>query len=69
VYGAAVPLVLVVLLYLGFASTGAVLAGQAVNEIIGAEQPAGRIVVFGLLTRDPCHARLPLLHLLAGSPS
>ena len=34
VYGAVVPLVLVVVLYLGFAATGTVLAGQAVSEIL-----------------------------------
>ena len=64
VYGAAVPLVLVVLLYLGFASTGAVLAGQAVNEIIGAEQPAVGIVVFGLLTAILATLGYRYIHLL-----
>ncbi|MFC4943695.1 purine-cytosine permease family protein [Pseudonocardia sp. GCM10023141] len=50
VYGAVVPLVLVVILYLGFAATGTVLAGQAVNQILGiAAAPVG-IVVFGVLT-------------------
>ena len=34
VYGACLPLVLVVLMYLGFAATGTVLSGQAVNEIV-----------------------------------
>src|SRR5213595_1004747 len=34
VLGAVLPLVLVVLMYLGFAATGSVLAGQAVNEIL-----------------------------------
>src|SRR5690606_20827567 len=50
VYGAVVPLVLVVLMYLGFASTGTVLAGQAVNEVLGAGSPAVGIWVFGALT-------------------
>jgi nucleobase:cation symporter-1, NCS1 family len=50
VYGAVVPLVLVVLLYLGFAATGTVLAGQAVNEIVGVDAPVVGILVFGVLT-------------------
>jgi NCS1 family nucleobase:cation symporter-1 len=50
VYGAVVPLVLVVLLYLGFAATGTVLAGQAVNEIVGVDAPVVGILVFGALT-------------------
>ena len=50
VYGAVVPLVLVVVLYLGFAATGTVLAGQAINEILHVDAPALGIVVFGLLT-------------------
>jgi hypothetical protein len=39
IIGAIIPLVLVVLMYIGFASTGAVLSGQAVNLIIGVETP------------------------------
>ncbi len=50
VRGAILPLVLVVLLYLGFAATGTVLAGQAVNEIVGVDTPIVGIVVFGALT-------------------
>jgi NCS1 family nucleobase:cation symporter-1 len=50
VYGAIVPLVLVVVLYLGFAATGTVLAGQAINAAIGVTAPVVGIVVFGLLT-------------------
>jgi nucleobase:cation symporter-1, NCS1 family len=50
VYGACLPLVLVVLMYLGFAATGTVLSGQAVNEIVGAEEPAVGIFVFGAMT-------------------
>ena len=34
VYGAVVPLLLVVLMYLGFAATGTVLAGQAIGQIL-----------------------------------
>jgi len=50
VYGACVPLVLVVLMYLGFAATGTVLSGQAVNEIVGADEAFVGILVFGALT-------------------
>ncbi|MFK4083750.1 purine-cytosine permease family protein [Kribbella sp. NPDC020789] len=50
VYGAVVPLVLVVVMYLGFAATGTVLAGQAVNNILHVGPAAVGIVVFGALT-------------------
>lgn len=50
IIGAIIPLVLVVLMYIGFASTGAVLSGQAVNLIIGAQTPWIGIVIFGALT-------------------
>ena len=50
IVGAIIPLVLVVLMYIGFASTGAVLSGQAVNLIIGVETPAVGIIIFGALT-------------------
>lgn len=50
VYGAAIPLVLVVLLYLGFASTGTVLAGQAVNAATHVDSSAFGILVFAGLT-------------------
>lgn len=50
VYGAAIPLVLVVVMYLGFAATGTVLAGQAVNQTFGIDSAAFGIVVFGALT-------------------
>lgn len=50
VYGACLPLVLVVLMYLGFASTGTVLSGQAINEILHVDAAWIGIVVFGGLT-------------------
>jgi NCS1 family nucleobase:cation symporter-1 len=50
VYGAVVPLVLVILMYLGFAATGTVLSGQAINQLTGVGVPAFGIVVFGVLT-------------------
>ncbi|MGO4257169.1 purine-cytosine permease family protein [Marmoricola sp. RAF53] len=50
VYGAAVPLVLVVLMYLGFGATGSVLAGQALSNGLGLDSPRTGIVLFGLAT-------------------
>lgn len=50
VLGAIVPLLLVVLMYLGFAATGTVLSGQAINKIIGTDRASVGIVIFGLLT-------------------
>lgn len=50
VLGAIVPLVLAVIMYLGFASTGTVLSGQAINGILGVETPAVGIIIFGSLT-------------------
>ncbi|KAA0099591.1 cytosine permease [Mycolicibacterium sp. P1-18] len=50
VYGAVVPLFFVVLMYLGFAATGTVLAGQAIGHILHSDSVAVGIVVFGVLT-------------------
>ncbi|MBO0847871.1 MAG: cytosine permease [Pseudonocardia sp.] len=50
VYGAVVPLLMVVLMYLGFAATGTVLGGQAIVGIVGGHTPAVGIVAFGVLT-------------------
>ncbi|MGW9415786.1 purine-cytosine permease family protein [Arthrobacter cupressi] len=50
VYGAVIPLVLVILMYVGFASTGTVLSGQAINLILGVNVPAVGILVFGAAT-------------------
>ncbi|OFI38467.1 sulfonate ABC transporter substrate-binding protein [Arthrobacter sp. SW1] len=47
VYGAIIPLVLVILMYVGFASTGTVLSGQAINLILGVNVPAVGILIFG----------------------
>lgn len=64
VYGAVVPLVLVVLLYIGFASTGAVLAGQAVNAMLGVDAPAVGIFVFGALTAVIATLGYRLIHVI-----
>lgn len=50
VKGAAIPLIMVILMYLGFAATGTVLTGQAINKILGVNIPAVGIVIFGVLT-------------------
>lgn len=50
VLGAAIPLVMVVLMFLGFAATGTVLAGQAVNKILHVDNPVLGILIFGALT-------------------
>lgn len=62
VYGAVVPLLLVVLMYLGFAATGTVLAGQAVNEILHLDNPAVGIVIFGALTAVVAVTGYKLIH-------
>ena len=50
VYGAVIPLVLVILMSVGFASTGTVLSGQAINLILGVNVPAVGILIFGAAT-------------------
>ena len=50
VYGAIIPLVFVILMYIGFAATGTVLSGQAINLIIGSDNRSVGIIVFGALT-------------------
>jgi nucleobase:cation symporter-1, NCS1 family len=64
VYGAVVPLLLVVLMYLGFAATGTVLAGQAVNEILHVDSPAVGIIVFGALTAVVAVTGYKLIHIV-----
>ncbi|MET0475816.1 MAG: cytosine permease [Mycobacterium sp.] len=62
VYGAVVPLLLVVLMYLGFAATGTVLAGQAIGQILHVDNPAVGIVVFGALTAVVAVTGYRLIH-------
>ncbi|AQS41973.1 MAG: Permease for cytosine/purines uracil thiamine allantoin [Candidatus Tokpelaia hoelldobleri] len=50
VKGATLPLLLVIIMYLGFAATGTVLSGQAINLVAGVETPAFGMIVFGCLT-------------------
>ncbi len=46
VLGAAVPLVLVIVMYVGFTATGTVLAGQAIDELLGVDAPVVGIAIF-----------------------
>lgn len=46
VYGAVMPLILVIVMYLGFTATGTVLAGQAINAFLHVHAPAIGICVF-----------------------
>lgn len=64
VLGAVVPLALVVVMYLGFAATGTVLAGQAINQVVGVDAPALGIVVFGLLTAVVATLGYRYIHIL-----
>ncbi|MFC5720441.1 purine-cytosine permease family protein [Streptomyces gamaensis] len=62
VRGAVLPLVLVILMYLGFAATGSVLAGQAVSRVLGLPGTAPGIVVFGALTAVVAVTGYRLIH-------
>lgn len=64
VYGAAVPLVMVVLMYLGFAATGTVLAGQAINQMLHVDNPTVGIVAFGALTAFVAVTGYRLIHVV-----
>ncbi|MFP3462944.1 cytosine permease [Arthrobacter globiformis] len=64
ILGAVIPLVLVVIMYLGFAATGTVLAGQAVDEILHTGTPALGMVCFGALTVLVATLGYKYIHLL-----
>ena len=64
VKGAALPLILVIVMYLGFAATGTVLSGQAINSMFGVTAPAFGIVAFGSLTAIVATAGYRLIHKL-----
>lgn len=49
VYGAVVPLLLVIVMYLGFTATGTVLSGQAINALLGVDAPIVGIGIFVVL--------------------
>lgn len=50
VYGATIPLALVLMLYVGFAATGTVLSGQAIDNALGTDQRAVGILIFAGIT-------------------
>ncbi|MEV0079061.1 cytosine permease [Nocardia neocaledoniensis] len=64
VKGAVVPLVLVILMYLGFAATGTVLAGQAVNNMLHVDDPVIGILIFGALTAFVAVTGYRLIHVV-----
>lgn len=64
VFGAVIPLVLVIIMYLGFAATGTVLAGQAIDQITRTGTPAVGMVIFGALTVLVATLGYKYIHLL-----
>ncbi|MEU7145792.1 cytosine permease [Nocardia sp. NPDC046473] len=64
VFGAVLPLLLVVVMYLGFAATGTVLAGQAVNKILHIDNATVGILVFGALTAVVAVTGYRLIHIV-----
>ena len=63
VYGAAIPLVLIIVMYIGFAASGTVLAGQAVGHLLGADDVIG-IVVFSVVCCIIAVVGYRLIHVL-----
>ncbi|MFC9381635.1 purine-cytosine permease family protein, partial [Streptomyces sp. NPDC057020] len=63
VYGAVLPLLLVILMYLGFAATGSVLAGQALSEMLHIDNTNAGILVFGALTAVVAVTGYRLIHI------
>ncbi|UFS98811.1 purine-cytosine permease family protein [Nocardia huaxiensis] len=64
VRGAVVPLLLAILMYLGFAATGTVLAGQAIAKILHIDSPQLGMVIFGLLTAFIAVTGYKLIHVV-----
>ncbi|MFI8912593.1 purine-cytosine permease family protein [Streptomyces sp. NPDC053513] len=62
VHGAVLPLLLVILMYLGFAATGSVLAGQALAELLHIDDARVGILVFGVLTAVVAVTGYRLIH-------
>ncbi|WP_395679992.1 purine-cytosine permease family protein [Inquilinus sp.] len=62
VWGAAIPIVLVCVMYIGFSATGTVLSGQALSQLLGVGDAAGIVifaavvVVFAVLGYRVIHA-------------
>ncbi|GAB4586703.1 purine-cytosine permease family protein [Nocardia sp. IFM 10818] len=64
VRGAVVPLLLAILMYLGFAATGTVLAGQAIAKVLHIDSAQLGMVIFGLLTAFIAVTGYKLIHLV-----
>ncbi|MEE1816806.1 cytosine permease [Streptomyces sp. SP18ES09] len=62
VHGAVLPLLLVILMYLGFAATGSVLAGQALSAMLHLDDTRIGILVFGVLTAVVAVTGYRLIH-------
>ncbi|MCD2462239.1 purine-cytosine permease family protein [Streptomyces sp. NPDC056374] len=63
VHGAVLPLLLVILMYLGFAATGSVLAGQALSEMLHIDNTNVGILAFGALTAVVAVTGYRLIHI------
>ncbi|MGY0018027.1 purine-cytosine permease family protein [Streptomyces sp. cg35] len=63
VKGAVVPLLLVILMYVGFFASGTVLAGQATAELTHTDESTG-IIVFGLVTAVMAAVGYRVIHVL-----
>lgn len=64
VKGAALPLFLTILMYLGFQATSIVLCGQAINLIFGLDIPMIGMVIFGALTTCVAVVGYKLIHVI-----
>ncbi|NWK79672.1 cytosine permease [Aquitalea sp. LB_tupeE] len=64
VKGAALPLLLAIIMYLGFATTGTVLSGQAINRILDTDGSPLGMVVFGVTTGVIAIAGYNVIHKL-----
>ncbi len=64
VRGAVLPLLLAILMYLGFAATGTVLSGQAIAKILHIDSPQLGMVIFGLLTALIAVTGYKLIHIV-----
>jgi nucleobase:cation symporter-1, NCS1 family len=64
VYGAVVPLLLVIVMYLGFTATGTVLSGQAINALLGVDAPIVGIGIFIVLVGVIATIGHDLIHLV-----
>jgi NCS1 family nucleobase:cation symporter-1 len=68
VRGAVVPLVLVVVMYVGFFASGSVLAGQAVGELTHLDDTAG-IIIFAAVTAVMAVIGYRVIHILGRAAS